>query len=526
MGRKKKELSKIEVKEMNQHSANGTLETNKNSNQTDAILKYWDNIFKMGARELLVEIIGTKPSKEEIESFDVKKISTVVDKWNEFLLQSQIYISKLLKAENLSFLFGAGPSIPLGSITIRNIPLKIEYQIHQTLSAENDKSKLFYELLEYLIGSKPFSQADIKGRIETIQKLIVEGNKEKIKEQEIKITLEDLLSFLYCLRSAIVTPSQNNNDSNLCLKKNGKEITVSKDVLDNLITTIKKEYFSLLSTVPDPSIPNPLSTHKQFLKRILTRPLNLRRPKIFTTNNDLLIERAMDELGIMYLDGFIGTTRRIFRPECYNYDFYFPSTSTEGKVHRVDQVIHFYKIHGSINWVRAFNRPESIYGIETRDTETIEKESKYGDVMIYPTPLKNEFTLDFPYSDLFRRFADTITQPQSVLITIGYSFADEHVNRIIYQALTIPSFTLLIVDPIADKNEEIKRLMRLEDSRVHIISGWDIGTFEGFTKKLLPDIKELEVYEKSAKSAHRMLRIEESVDENSSSEEKINNEQR
>ncbi len=268
------------------------------------------------------------------------------------------------------------------------------------------------------------------------------------------------------------------------------------------------------------SIANPLSAHKQFLKKILTRPLNLRRPKIFTTNNDLLIEKAMDELGIMYLDGFIGTTRRTFRPECYNYDFYFPSTSTEGKVHRVDQVIHFYKIHGSINWVTSFNSPENIYGIETKDIKTIEKENKYGDVMIYPTPLKNEFTLDFPYSDLFRRFADAITQPQSVLVTIGYSFADEHVNRIIYQALTIPSFTLLIVDPEADENEEIKRLSRLEDSRIYIISGWDIGTFEGFTKNLLPDIKELDVYEKSAKSARRMLRIKENVDENFFSEEK------
>lgn len=395
----------------------------------------------------------------------------------------------------------------------------MEYQIHKSLSTDSNGIKLLYEILEHLMSSKPFSQVNIQARTKTIGQLIAEGNNENIKNQEIKITLEDLLSFLYCLRSAIVTPFQNQNDfdssSQLCLRKGDRETIVSRDVLDNLITTVKKEYFSLLSRIPEPSIVNPLSTHKQFLKKILTRPLNLRRPKIFTTNNDLLIEKAMDGLGIMYLDGFVGTTQRTFCPECYNYDFYFPSTSTEGKVHRVDQVIHFYKIHGSINWVTSFDSPENIYGIETKDIETIKNENKYDEVMIYPTPLKNEFTLDFPYSDLFRRFADAITQPQSVLVTIGYSFADEHVNRIIYQALTIPSFTLLIVDPLADKNEEIKRLIALEDSRIHIISGWDIGTFEGFTKKLLPDIKELEVYEKSAKSARRMLRIEETSDENS-----------
>jgi len=483
-------------------------------------LKYWDNRFLMGPRELLIEIMGPKPT-EETGTLDEKGI---IDKWNEFLLQGQIYISKLLKAENLSFLIGAGPSIHLGAITIRNIPLKLEYQILQSLSKDSNEIKLLYEILEYLMGSRPFSQTDISARFNSISQLVTEGNTENIKEQEIKITLEELLSFLYCIRSGIVTPFKNQNigtsASTITLSNGEKEIKVSLQVLDSLIAAIKREYFSLLSKVPDPSvtkITNPLTIHKQFLKKILTRPLNLRRPKIFTTNNDLVIEMAMDELGVMYLDGFIGTTRRTFRPECYNYDFYFPSTSTEGKVHRVDQVIHFYKLHGSINWVKSYDSPQNIYGIETKDIKTIEKEDKYGDVMIYPTPLKNEFTLDFPYSDLFRRFADAITQPQSVLVTIGYSFADEHVNRIIYQALTIPSFTLLIVDPVADKNEEIKRLSTLEDSRIHIISGWDIGTFEGFTKKLLPDIKELDVYEKSAKSARRMLGIKE--DEISSSEE-------
>jgi len=515
MGRKKE---KIERNDTGKHPVNKEEITNPSESVTQAnsIRKYWDNTFRMGSRELLTEIMGPKPTEEEVRNLDEKG---TIEKWNEFLLQSQIYISKLLRAENLSFLLGAGPSVPLGAITIRNIPLKLECQISQSLSVDSDEIKLLYEILEYLIGSKPFNQTNLQSRKDIINNLINEGNNERIKEQEIKITLEDLLSFMYCLRASIVTPIKNQNTPSntpiLSLKKGEKEITAYLGVLDNLIITVKKEYFSLLSKVPESSIKNPLSIHKQFLKKILTRPLNLRRPKIFTTNNDLLIEKAMDELGIMYLDGFIGTTKRTFRPECYNYDFYFPSTSTEGKVHRVDQVIHFYKLHGSINWITSFDSPENIYGIQTKDIKTIEEENKYSDVMIYPTPLKHEFTLGFPYSDLFRRFADAITQPQSVLVTIGYSFADEHVNRIIYQALTIPSFTLLIVDPVADKNEEIKRLIELEDSRIHIISGWDIGTFGGFSKRLLPDIKELEVYEKSAKSARRMLRIEESSDENS-----------
>ena len=39
--------------------------------------------------------------------------------------------------------------------------------------------------------------------------------------------------------------------------------------------------------------------------------------------------------------------------------------------------------------------------------------------------MKEGETLGFPYSELIRRFANIIQQPQSVLITIGYSFNDE-----------------------------------------------------------------------------------------------------
>ena len=57
-----------------------------------------------------------------------------------------------------------------------------------------------------------------------------------------------------------------------------------------------------------------------------------------------------------------------------------------------------------------------------------------------------------------------------MLFTMGYSFGDEHVNSIIYQALTIPTFRLVIfADPAA--GGEIGKLRALEDPRVWIISG-------------------------------------------------------
>ena len=196
--------------------------TTDNTNFID----YWDNMFQMGSRKLLVEIMGAKSSKDEAKDWDYKKISNVTDKWNEFLLQSQIYISKLLKAENLSFLFGAGPSIPLGAITIRNIPLRLEYQLYQSLSKDSSEIKLLYEITEYLLGKKPFDQSNIEKRVEAIKEIISVGDKDKINEQEIEIPLENFLSFVYCLRSAGINPLKNQNNPNasrILSLKNGEK---------------------------------------------------------------------------------------------------------------------------------------------------------------------------------------------------------------------------------------------------------------------------------------------------------------
>jgi hypothetical protein len=59
---------------------------------------------------------------------------------------------------------------------------------------------------------------------------------------------------------------------------------------------------------------------------------------------------------------------------------------------------------------------------------------------------------------------------QSVLITAGYAFGDEHLNNIIYQALTIPTFRLVIF-AAPDMDGEIAKLRALRDPRIWIIGG-------------------------------------------------------
>ena len=91
-------------------------------------------------------------------------------------------------------------------------------------------------------------------------------------------------------------------------------------------------------------------------------------------------------------------------------------------------------------------------------------------MMIFPTPAKQNSSLGSPYADLFREFQSRIVREQSVLITAGYAFGDEHLNHIIYQALTIPTFRLIIfAEP--DSDGEIGKLRDLNDPRIWIIGG-------------------------------------------------------
>jgi SIR2-like domain len=113
------------------------------------------------------------------------------------------------------------------------------------------------------------------------------------------------------------------------------------------------------------------------------------------------------------------------------------------------------------------------------------------DVQIYPSPLKYGQALGLPYSELFRRLGSAIAQSRSVLFVIGYGFGDEHVNAIIRQALAIPSFSLVAIDP-GPKSAFVDHLKQVGDDRVWLVGGWRLGTFEQFVEKLFPDLQEEE----------------------------------
>ncbi|MDR1091137.1 MAG: hypothetical protein LBL79_08690 [Prevotella sp.] len=78
----------------------------------------------------------------------------------------------------------------------------------------------------------------------------------------------------------------------------------------------------------------------------------------------------------------------------------------------------------------------------------------------------------------------------SILITMGYSFSDEHINRIILNALSVYDFRIVIFG----KSEMIERLKDIGDNRIWIISNADslddgelpIHHFKSIVEKAMP----------------------------------------
>lgn len=384
----------------------------------------------------------------------------------------QMRLKQYLELGSVSLLVGNGASIPLGSPTIWNMAsiyselCEPSYALHEK-KEQNDAIALFEQL---------------------------------VQEPALRVGVEPFLATLSHFRAHYAVLG---NETQISV--HGKPVKAG--AIESLERLIKKWLFAKCHSVGIKADHESLRYHRELLRRLLLRPGTLPRLKVFTTNYDLLIEKALDELGVHYFDGFVGTVQRSLRCESYNCDLYYPGDTTEGRVRRVDRVVQLHKLHGSINWrSRSDGRLDEV----RIDHQKPDNDREYGEIMIYPSPLKLLEMNGYPYSEMFRRFASSITQPQSVLLTLGYSFADDHINRIIYQALSIPSFNLVIVVPeVAEPTDagpgpqhEIWRLIHeVRSKRIMVVTGgkWEdgrgftggAGTLQGFAGQWLPDIREM-----------------------------------
>lgn len=134
--------------------------------------------------------------------------------------------------------------------------------------------------------------------------------------------------------------------------------------------------------------------------------------EIFTTNYDYLFELGLENKNIPYYDGFTGSYRPFFNSHSVD-DLCFLPNETK-----------LWKIHGSLGWH---------YDEESKNVWR--KDSDDDDILIYPSTLKYNDSKKQPYTALGDRLTNYLKQPDTILITCGYSFGDEHINKRILTAL-------------------------------------------------------------------------------------------
>ena len=370
--------------------------------------------------------------------------------------ENKLRIKKYLGLENVSILTGAGTSFHLGAPVIRKIPNELKLSCAEEIERYfgKDADPSYEDLFNCL-------QAD---------RFIKQKKNESV--DSINSSIRKMQEWLF----------------NNC---NTEKTTLNIDYQQDKKLQKNRYHY-----------------HESLIKKILQRPNNLKRASLFTTNYDMAFDYALDNLGIHYINGFMGVHNRCFRPEVYDYDLYYPGQSVTGKVHRAEKVLKYYKMHGSLSWLATEPSCSNTYGIKEIPLNDEFKVNDDKELMIYPCTSKKSFTLDLPYSELFRQFSQTINQPQSVLICLGYAFCDEHINDIIKQALTIPSFTLIIVNytPKIDPESPIKELESLEDKRIIVLDQEDEkqSTFTEFVENILPDLYEEDENEMIVKTMQTM----------------------
>lgn len=337
------------------------------------------------------------------EDTDQKKIQKIKDK-----------IQELFNMKNICFLFGAGTSngaIPIMSELFKQVKNKLDLTGNETLKTYFDQ----------------------------------------LNPKQIKNNLEEVLGLLYS-------------------EKNYLEATLSKEDIKihsctKLIELIEKEIFESINIdINDPKNEKVLETYKAFYQKVTLRNKDLARVNVFTTNNDLFNEYAMDSLNINYINGFSGGLTKFFNPGLFNYTFSKRMDTSIEKFEPVENMVYLYKIHGSINWVEDNNDTNTFFKI--KEIPYSAGNTNVHTALVYPAPTKQNKSLGSPYVEMFREFQKKLLEQHTVLFVIGYSFSDEHINNIIYQALAINSTINVVVFGSVKGN-----ITKIKDNRIFNING-------------------------------------------------------
>jgi hypothetical protein len=143
--------------------------------------------------------------------------------------------------------------------------------------------------------------------------------------------------------------------------------------------------------------------------------------EIFTVNYDLLIETALEEMGVGYFDGFVGALKARFRTDLVE------ATPADAGEWLPSFLVRLWKLHGSVNWAWETGGRS--------DVSRLGSPVPAGTVAaIYPSDTKYDESRRVPFVVLQDRFRRALYSPESLVLVTGYSWRDEHLNELLIEA--------------------------------------------------------------------------------------------
>lgn len=180
------------------------------------------------------------------------------------------------------------------------------------------------------------------------------------------------------------------------------------------LTGMEKEICEKITEEVDKELPDEITSYHNLTSWVSGIPRE-NPVEIFTPNYDLLIESSLEFKNIPFFDGFVGSRNAFFDLHSMEHEE-LPA-----------RWVRLWKLHGSVNWWIDDN------GNVFRGNSRKGNGNKQ---MIYPSHLKYSQSRRMPYLAMQDRLSNFLSTGQSVLVTNGYSFVDQHLNEIITQRLS------------------------------------------------------------------------------------------
>ncbi len=272
-----------------------------------------------------------------------------------------------------------------------------------------------------------------------------------------------------------------------------------------------------------------LANYERFLRTILQllqrrRPLD-KRCNVFTTNYDACFACAADNIlkrgadDFVFNDGARGFRRRYLQAQ--NFNTYLCKTGVFERTQTSVPQINLVHLHGSIYWTKDAGGilvdyrsgepvdlvPPEIKPLLAKFSSDLLDESKtVADLVVDPLPSEareafwaaykelpivnptkfkfHETVFDEHYYQMLRLLSYELEKPNAVLISFGFSFADEHILNLIKRSLANPSLQVYVCCYSTGEKARLGDVFRSYDNVCCIALDDEPLSFEAFNDRI------------------------------------------